>query len=345
MDSAQVFTSSDGYLPLWHVTWDRINSFLPGLKEEFFKAQSSVPKPDELQGPIPGATGLVPCVTSPVPCVTGPVPINIPSTLPEPTLAKPSTSPPLPPVPPSFPTSRSTSIILQPPSSSYGHTYTTPIFNHLGQQVSTRIEIYTKHKPKLELKILIFQMMTTSISGQAPVSLVPSTSDQKPFLIPSIVPTIPVEPVKKDEKEEEIVEEEKPQSEAKSLPEVEEPIPATVLSISEEEPSYPEESPPQNILHHGNFGSRTSAFVPYVNLNNFIPHRTDPIIPSYSTAEPLYIPPTSNIIAPVQMYSTAGLDNEANKTWNINNNGDAASADSNSMSVLSQYFSQQNQVS
>lgn len=129
MDSAQVFTSSEGYLPLWHVTWDRINSFLPGLKEEFFKAQSSVPKIDEQPtGPLP----------------TGPVPVNVPSTLPEPTLTIASVSPPVPPVPPtppSFPTSRAKSIILQPPSSSYGHTYTTPIFNHLGQQVTSNIKI------------------------------------------------------------------------------------------------------------------------------------------------------------------------------------------------------------
>lgn len=185
MDSAQVFISSEGYLPLWHVTWDRINSFLPGLKEEFFKAQS--PKIDEQP--------------------SGPVPINIPSTLPEPTLTKSSVSPPVPPpAPPAAPsliTSLATSIIFQSPYSSYGHTYTTPIFNHLGQQT-----------------------MTTSISGQPP-SLVPS----KPFFIPSIIPTIPAEPIKKE-----------------------------------------------------------------------------PIISFYSTAEPLYIPPTSNIFAPVQMYSTAGSE-------------------------------------
>jgi len=38
MDSAQVFSSSDGYSQLWTITWDRINTFLPKLKEELFKS-------------------------------------------------------------------------------------------------------------------------------------------------------------------------------------------------------------------------------------------------------------------------------------------------------------------
>lgn len=189
---------------------------------------------------------------------------------------------------------------------------------------------------KLMCFINIFQMMTTSISGQAP-SLVPSSVEEQKSFFPSIVPTIPVEqpPIKEEPEEKPIAEEPVPE-----LP------PATVLSIGdEEEPlSLPEEPSPQNILHHGNFGSRTSAFVPYVNLNNFIPHRTESMIPSYSTAEPLYIPPTTNITAPIQMYSTAGLDNEANKSWNNNNFEMMTTPDSNAVSVLSQYFSAQNQV-
>jgi hypothetical protein len=38
MDSAHVFSTADGYSQLWTITWDRINTFLPTLKEELFKS-------------------------------------------------------------------------------------------------------------------------------------------------------------------------------------------------------------------------------------------------------------------------------------------------------------------
>nr|CAD7597813.1 unnamed protein product [Timema genevievae] len=39
MDSARVFSSSEGgYSPLWTITWDRIGTFLPTLREELFKS-------------------------------------------------------------------------------------------------------------------------------------------------------------------------------------------------------------------------------------------------------------------------------------------------------------------
>ncbi|KAK3910453.1 Golgi-specific brefeldin A-resistance guanine nucleotide exchange factor 1 [Frankliniella fusca] len=38
MDSARVFSSPDGYSPLWTITWERIDAFLPSLKQEFIKA-------------------------------------------------------------------------------------------------------------------------------------------------------------------------------------------------------------------------------------------------------------------------------------------------------------------
>ncbi|XP_044272751.1 Golgi-specific brefeldin A-resistance guanine nucleotide exchange factor 1 [Tribolium madens] len=39
MDSAKVFEGADGKSPLWMATWDRINKFLPGMKEELFREQ------------------------------------------------------------------------------------------------------------------------------------------------------------------------------------------------------------------------------------------------------------------------------------------------------------------
>nr|CAD7574730.1 unnamed protein product [Timema californicum] len=61
MDSARVFSSSEGgYSPLWTITWDRIETFLPTLREELFKSHPSVEtqaktisRPDENQGPPP----------------------------------------------------------------------------------------------------------------------------------------------------------------------------------------------------------------------------------------------------------------------------------------------------
>lgn len=41
MDSARVFSSCEGYSPLWTVTWERIDRFLPSLKMDFMKAHPS----------------------------------------------------------------------------------------------------------------------------------------------------------------------------------------------------------------------------------------------------------------------------------------------------------------
>lgn len=116
MDSAQVFTSSDGYLPLWHITWERINRLLPKLKDEVFKALSAVPKPDETVSPSKPDD-----------------PVSAPPDSPVKIDPAKSSSPPLPNSNHQT-ASRGTSIILQPPSS-YGHSFTTPILNHLGHQV------------------------------------------------------------------------------------------------------------------------------------------------------------------------------------------------------------------
>lgn len=36
MDSAKIFEEQDGAGQLWIITWDRISTFLPHLKEELF---------------------------------------------------------------------------------------------------------------------------------------------------------------------------------------------------------------------------------------------------------------------------------------------------------------------
>lgn len=42
MDSAKVFDEENGHGQLWIITWERINKFLPHMKEELFKEQESV---------------------------------------------------------------------------------------------------------------------------------------------------------------------------------------------------------------------------------------------------------------------------------------------------------------
>nr|XP_049703696.1 Golgi-specific brefeldin A-resistance guanine nucleotide exchange factor 1 isoform X1 [Helicoverpa armigera]XP_049703700.1 Golgi-specific brefeldin A-resistance guanine nucleotide exchange factor 1 isoform X2 [Helicoverpa armigera]XP_049703701.1 Golgi-specific brefeldin A-resistance guanine nucleotide exchange factor 1 isoform X3 [Helicoverpa armigera] len=58
MDSVRIFSNGDGYNELWYLTWDKINEFLPNLKEELFpqvkdnaKPPSSVPS--HMQPPLP----------------------------------------------------------------------------------------------------------------------------------------------------------------------------------------------------------------------------------------------------------------------------------------------------
>ncbi|XP_069705453.1 Golgi-specific brefeldin A-resistance guanine nucleotide exchange factor 1 isoform X3 [Periplaneta americana] len=120
MDSARVFSSPEGYSQLWTITWDRINAFLPTLKEELFKSHPAVEAQARL-GMKTEESGVVKnCNTSlesqaSVPPATSP-------TLPE---SAPVSEPVI---------SRATSIILQPPAVAPTRNVSTPIFTHLGQQ-------------------------------------------------------------------------------------------------------------------------------------------------------------------------------------------------------------------
>lgn len=58
MDSAGVFsTGESGNSPLWTLTWDRINAFLPNLQQELVKAQPPPPPPPP-PGTINGTKNL-----------------------------------------------------------------------------------------------------------------------------------------------------------------------------------------------------------------------------------------------------------------------------------------------
>ncbi|XP_060728414.1 Golgi-specific brefeldin A-resistance guanine nucleotide exchange factor 1 isoform X2 [Tachysurus vachellii] len=81
MDTAGIFHSADsrtGYSDLWEITWERIDCFLPHLREELFK-QAVMPEP-VLSVPVEPAPASVP--TSPSPPV--PSPAAVPSAPTEP---------------------------------------------------------------------------------------------------------------------------------------------------------------------------------------------------------------------------------------------------------------------
>lgn len=46
MESAKVFEGPEGPTILWAQTWDRINKFLPQMKEELFKERESIQETD-----------------------------------------------------------------------------------------------------------------------------------------------------------------------------------------------------------------------------------------------------------------------------------------------------------
>jgi brefeldin A-resistance guanine nucleotide exchange factor 1 len=59
MDSARVFDGIDGKGPLWVATWDRINMFLPGMKEELFREiNQDREKHAEVAQPAPANTNV-----------------------------------------------------------------------------------------------------------------------------------------------------------------------------------------------------------------------------------------------------------------------------------------------
>ncbi|GFG39058.1 hypothetical protein Cfor_02589 [Coptotermes formosanus] len=129
MDSAQVFSSSDGYSQLWTITWDRINAFLPKLKEELFKSHPAV----EVQARLPTKTAENTATSSDSQVLSALPPIqNETASARDPVM------------------SRVTSIILQPPAVAATHSVSTPVFTHLGQQIlSTSVGSPIQHTPAL----------------------------------------------------------------------------------------------------------------------------------------------------------------------------------------------------
>uniref|UniRef100_A0A8C2KAF1 Golgi-specific brefeldin A-resistance guanine nucleotide exchange factor 1 n=1 Tax=Cyprinus carpio TaxID=7962 RepID=A0A8C2KAF1_CYPCA len=86
MDTAGIFHSADsrtGYSDLWEITWERIDCFLPHLKEELFK-QAVIPEPvcNHPVEPVPPPAAVTPAsppVPAPSPVPAAPAEPNTPS--------------------------------------------------------------------------------------------------------------------------------------------------------------------------------------------------------------------------------------------------------------------------
>ncbi|KAJ8712096.1 hypothetical protein PYW07_004938 [Mythimna separata] len=84
MDSVRIFSNGDGYNDLWYITWDKINEFLPNLKEELFpqvkdNAKPAASLPSHMQQSLP----------SPLPTLVPPGPASTPTLVPIPSHTQP----------------------------------------------------------------------------------------------------------------------------------------------------------------------------------------------------------------------------------------------------------------
>ncbi|CAB1343546.1 unnamed protein product [Coregonus sp. 'balchen'] len=112
MDTAGIFHSADsrtGYSDLWEITWERINCFLPNLREELFK-QTVIPQPDP--APSPPVELAQPAAPSP-PASPPPAPSPVPAAPTEPKTSSRPASPQNHPPPSANGTDRSSPV---PPS-------------------------------------------------------------------------------------------------------------------------------------------------------------------------------------------------------------------------------------
>ncbi|KAF5306262.1 hypothetical protein FQA39_LY08960 [Lamprigera yunnana] len=122
MDSAKVFEGQEGLGQLWSITWDRIATFLPNMKEELFRERQDA----QLKDRTAQADACEPPPTLSI------IQHNIEN-------------------------ATRSSIILQPPSSE--HNIASPLFAHLGQMVSTPIgaPTYTENIPHLQTTLQTLQ--------------------------------------------------------------------------------------------------------------------------------------------------------------------------------------------
>nr|XP_029496594.1 Golgi-specific brefeldin A-resistance guanine nucleotide exchange factor 1-like isoform X1 [Oncorhynchus nerka] len=116
MDTAGIFHSADsrtGYSDLWEITWERIDCFLPNLREELFK-QTVIPQPDPAPSPpVELVQQATPCPPASPPPAQALSPVPVPASPTEPKTSSRPVSPQDPPPPSTNGTDRSSPV---PPS-------------------------------------------------------------------------------------------------------------------------------------------------------------------------------------------------------------------------------------
>ncbi|KAK9718628.1 Guanine nucleotide exchange factor in Golgi transport N-terminal [Popillia japonica] len=156
MESAKVFEGPDGPNILWAQTWDRINKFLPQMKEELFREREVLREADSLNHHLPPEKQ--PLLEEQKKQQIKLTQHNIEN-------------------------ATRSSIILQPPTSQ--HTINSPLFAHLGQMVSTPIGPPTSEVPNVQLSPS--KMSVTSTNLPPSIQPVPIISS-----LPSYQPSIPL---------------------------------------------------------------------------------------------------------------------------------------------------------
>ncbi|XP_034148825.1 Golgi-specific brefeldin A-resistance guanine nucleotide exchange factor 1 isoform X2 [Esox lucius] len=161
MDTAGIFHNADsrtGYSDLWEITWERIDCFLPNLREELFK-QTVIPQPD--RAPSPPVELAPPVAPSPL---AAPPPAQMPSPVPavptEPKTPSRPASPQDPPTPNANGTDRSSPVPAPTPA------MPTPL--KMSPQISTPMNQSPMNQSPLILQPLASHLQ---VGGVPPMSL------------------------------------------------------------------------------------------------------------------------------------------------------------------------------
>uniref|UniRef100_A0A673WLU2 Golgi-specific brefeldin A-resistance guanine nucleotide exchange factor 1 n=1 Tax=Salmo trutta TaxID=8032 RepID=A0A673WLU2_SALTR len=166
MDTAGIFHSVDsrtGYSDLWEITWERINCFLPNLREELFK-QTVIPQPGRGPHTTPASIkALFSPISSPPPA-QAPSPVPAAPTEPK-TSSRPASSSPVPPSTPPMPTPVKMSPQISTPLS-HSHMSQSPL---ILQPLASHLQV--GGVPPMSLPIILNPAL---IEASSPVPLLPA---------------------------------------------------------------------------------------------------------------------------------------------------------------------------
>ncbi|KAJ8014165.1 hypothetical protein DPEC_G00037410 [Dallia pectoralis] len=161
MDTAGIFHSADsrtGYSDLWEITWERIDCFLPNLREELFK-QTVIPQPD--RAPSPPVELAQPVAPAP----PAPHPAQVPAVITEPKTPSRPASPQDSPPPNANGTDRSSPVPSLTPA------MPTPL--KMSPQISTPLSQSSMSQSSMNQSPLILQPLAShlQVGGVPPMSL------------------------------------------------------------------------------------------------------------------------------------------------------------------------------